>query len=227
MDILDRDELFQIALELDLPSLFAFCSTNRKNKTVCERDEFWRAKLRKDFPGYNIAGKPRESYSLLYSLNILKNKLDLRGNLVDIYKMTNLILPGIPELPKEIGKLVKLESLQINLSGLKEIPKEIGNLTKLTSLDLSYNDLTTLPKEIGNLKNLYNLNLHHNKLTSLPKEIANLTGLGVLNVSNNNLTSLPKEMENMSNLPYIYIYAINNPRLQLSKKMKNLKRLGY
>ena len=42
------------------------------------------------------------------------------------------------------------------------VPAEIGKLQKLEVLDLSNNQITGLPNELGNLKNLKTLNLSGN-----------------------------------------------------------------
>ena len=46
--------------------------------------------------------------------------------------------------------------LDLSRLQLSKIPKILGNLTALTSLDLSENDLGDLPESIENLKNLQN-----------------------------------------------------------------------
>ena len=51
---------------------------------------------------------------------------------------------------------------------LQSLPKEIGRLINLQRLDLSYNELQSLPKEIGQLINLQFLNLNDNKLLTIP-----------------------------------------------------------
>src|SRR6185369_3871792 len=53
------------------------------------------------------------------------------------------------ELPPEIGQLVHLEVLYLNLNELTTLPPEIGRLTQLRQVFLGHNELTTLPPEIG------------------------------------------------------------------------------
>lgn len=63
---------------------------------------------------------------------------------------------------------------------MKIIPKDIGVLVRLTTLDLSYNQLESIPDEIGELKQLTSLDLQHNELPSIPDSIGNLRSLARL-----------------------------------------------
>ncbi len=86
---------------------------------------------------------------------------------------------------------------------LTSIPKEIGQLTNLTSLDLSNNLLRVLPSEIGQLTNLRELDLRHNEFTTLPIEIVQLKQLQKLGVSNNQLSCLPAQINELSQLEFL------------------------
>ncbi|PRQ30201.1 putative non-specific serine/threonine protein kinase [Rosa chinensis] len=71
-----------------------------------------------------------------------------------------------------------------------EIPKEIGSLVQLGTLNLSMNQLSgNIPSNIGNLKLLESLDLCQNQLSGkIPQSIYSLTFLSHLNLSHNNLT---------------------------------------
>jgi hypothetical protein len=50
MEDLDKQRLLLIALELDIPSVLNFCSSNKRiNALICKNSDFWKAKLIKDF----------------------------------------------------------------------------------------------------------------------------------------------------------------------------------
>ena len=50
MENFNPDELFLIAIELDMPSLLEFCASNsRFNNLICNRDKIWEYKLEKEF----------------------------------------------------------------------------------------------------------------------------------------------------------------------------------
>jgi Leucine-rich repeat (LRR) protein len=149
-----------------------------------------------------------------------------------IIQNANLSYNCLTELPKEIGNLTQLITLNIRRLGLIKLPKEIGNLVNLNHLNCEHNNLTELPKEIGNLVNLTKLKLYDNKLTELPKEIGNLVNLTKLRLYDNNLTELPKEIGNLQNLTELNFSRCGNKLTELPKvifKLKNLESLciGY
>jgi len=111
----------------------------------------------------------------------------------------------IATLPREIGRLTSLESL--NLSGNKGIalPKELWDLKNLKQLNLRKTGLRQLPEEIGRLADsLEDLDLSGNwgqiefsmgwQTTTFPKELWDLKNLKRLNLSDTDLTQLPEEI---------------------------------
>ena len=88
------------------------------------------------------------------------------------------------------------KSPELSLVGLylTSIPKEIGSLQFLRSIDLEINLLTSLPYEIYNLDLLRFLNLSENQLQHLPEGIHKLTNLKELNLDRNPIATLPMEI---------------------------------
>ena len=77
MEKLNKDELFTLALHLDLPNLLNLCQSNNLiRNNLCARDEIWIYKLRQDFPDFKkLNGKNfQDLYKLLYSLTKLKER---------------------------------------------------------------------------------------------------------------------------------------------------------
>ncbi len=109
----------------------------------------------------------------------------------------DLTSKGINTLPSDIGKLNKLEDLNLYINNLTRLPEEIWDITNLTYLHLGDNNLTGIPAEIGSLNNLKVLKLAENNLDSLPEEIGKLNNLDVLNLFKNNLTDLPDSIVNI------------------------------
>ena len=234
MDIssLPKDVILLLALELNYPDIISLCQTSsRFNQLVCQSDSFWRNKMLRDYPdGYpnyeklNLEHKSlKETYYLLYSLSKVKEGLKCKENIWELYqaKKLDLTYRGIQGIPKEIGNLNNLLTLNLNNNNIKEIPKEIGKLTNLQGLYLSNNKIERLPKEIGNLNNLQSLSLYSNKLQELPKEIGNLTNLRVLSFSNNKIERLPKEIDNLNNL--LTLYLSENNIKEIPKESRHLR----
>ena len=130
---------------------------------------------------------------------------------------------GLTQLPKTIGKLTQLTSLNLFSNQLKTLPEEIDKLTQLTFLNLSSNLLRILPEEIVKLTQLTKLYLWSNHLITLPQELGNLTQLKRLYVYNNQLETLPQELGNLTQLIILFIY--NNQLKTLPEGIGNLTQL--
>lgn len=200
MDTLDKDALFSIAIELDLPSLLKLCVSNKNiNNKICLKDAIWDYKL-KEFPSYlnyDWNGKSKkEIYSILYNILVLKEKLGLKESIYEIYYLPEIDLntKNIHEIPKEIKILKNLQILNVSNNFIKIVPKEIGNLINLQVLDLSNNHIEILPVAIGNLTKLKKFDLGSNRLKTVPKEIGNLINLDNLLLFSNKLEEIPKEI---------------------------------
>jgi hypothetical protein len=60
-------------------------------------------------------------------------------------------------LPREIGNLQKLRTLNIKYTGIEELPREIGSLQQLETLDIRDSYIKELPKEMWSLQQLNSL----------------------------------------------------------------------
>jgi hypothetical protein len=117
---LNKDELYLLALELDLPDLIRFCKTSKKiNEKVCRSNEIWIHKLKEDFKitysrrRYNL--EPKKLYILLYKLKdgILEGILDYvyRNGAQTLYDLlynpssTGLLLYSLPYDNKDRRKM--------------------------------------------------------------------------------------------------------------------------
>lgn len=81
--MLNKDILFSIAMELDMPALLNFCRTNKTiNEKICENKHVWLAKLKKDFSfifdDYRKEEDPKLAYKFLYNLKHREFKSDLK-----------------------------------------------------------------------------------------------------------------------------------------------------
>jgi len=132
-------------------------------------------------------------------------------------KNDGVVVDSIEELRRyanDPGLAHLVTKVVLSNKNLTTLPKEIGNLKNLWSLDLQFNLLTTLPPEIGNLKNLEWLDLQFNLLTTLPAEIGNLKNLRWLYLNENHLTTLPPEIGKLKNLKSLWLGG--NPKFYMN-----------
>jgi len=90
-----------------------------------------------------------------------------------------------------------MQELILTENFLVELPNSIGRMKRLNNLNVDRNALISLPPDIGNLTNLGVLSLRDNKLTKLPNELGNCAALHVLDVSGNRLQYLPYSLVNL------------------------------
>jgi len=110
-------------------------------------------------------------------------KLDLGHAPLKRYEEKNMLRT----LPKSLGSLTQLLSLNLSFNSLIELPASIGNLTQLRSLDLSSTFRKTLPKWLGKLAHLDSLDLSYNQLTDIPASLVQLGHLKTLRLNHNPL----------------------------------------
>ncbi|XP_041924858.1 leucine-rich repeat and IQ domain-containing protein 4-like isoform X1 [Alosa sapidissima] len=97
-------------------------------------------------------------------------------------------------LPQTITQLTKLKELYLDNNNLVGLPNSIGKMQRLQVLDLHNNKLKALPKTIGCLTGLKKLYLQTNNLSSLPVDFSNLRNLGILTLTENPMTAPPLEV---------------------------------
>lgn len=90
--------------------------------------------------------------------------------------MQELILTEnrLPNLPASIGRMIKLNNLNVDKNQLESVPIEIGNCAALGVLSLRENLLKRLPAELGNCSELHVLDVSGNSLEYLPYSLVNL-----------------------------------------------------
>ncbi|KAL3629612.1 hypothetical protein CASFOL_026834 [Castilleja foliolosa] len=116
---------------------------------------------------------------------------DENGENIVKLELSGLGLSGaIPD--NTIGKLVKLESLDLSNNKITALPNDFGGLGSLKFLNLSYNQITgIIPSSIGNFAHLRRLDFSFNNFHGcIPEAISSLTKLQVLSLSNNRLDSI-------------------------------------
>uniref|UniRef100_A0A7N0UPV3 Protein kinase domain-containing protein n=1 Tax=Kalanchoe fedtschenkoi TaxID=63787 RepID=A0A7N0UPV3_KALFE len=114
---------------------------------------------------------------------------DSGGNVVS-FTASSLGLSGlIPD--STLGKLSKLQSLDLSHNGVTGLPSDFWSLGLLKSLNLSANQISgSLPSNIGNFGALETLDISSNNFSNdLPAAISSLKSLKLLNLSNNSFVS--------------------------------------
>lgn len=94
-------------------------------------------------------------------------------------------------MPRVIGRMRNLETLDMSDNRISRIPNKIYKLPVLKHLDLSHNQIKKISKKIGQLKHLQTLNLSMNKMEELPRNIFQLRYLQSMDLSHNYIKELP------------------------------------
>ncbi|CAO2150410.1 unnamed protein product [Urochloa humidicola] len=158
--------------------------------------------------GYpHLGDVPFKMFTNLRVLEIRNNAGPEKDHLVDICGFVWLrylglnYTPRITELPREIGRLKNLETLDVSHTEVQELPKEIEELQYfLKSLVLAGTVIRELPREIGKLQHLETLDIGRTEIRELPREITGLVRLQNLNVSWTELSGLPMEFGKLQQL---------------------------
>lgn len=152
-------------------------------------------KLEQLMVGHNAISKFEGSFAKMRILFIDHNPVttfDLRSPSRGLTSL-NLASSSIASLKDTLFEnLPNLTKLNLDKNHLTNLPKEIGRLRKLELLSIAKNPLESLPNTIGQLENLHFLDARECNLRVLPAEIWNCFRLDTLNVSSNILESFPK-----------------------------------
>ncbi|ELA42221.1 uncharacterized protein VICG_00620, partial [Vittaforma corneae ATCC 50505] len=147
------------------------------------------------------------------------------GRLVKLEKL-DLSFNNLETLPPEIGELKNLQHLGLYGNRLRTLPSEVEELKNLQHLDLRYNEFESFPTVIRKLKNLERLILNGNKFGLFPIEIAELKKLQRLELHDNKLKLLPDEIGGMKELQTLYLgYNEFESFPTVIVKLKNLQHL--
>lgn len=120
------------------------------------------------------------------------------------------------------------------VNGLKSVDPAIGKLQKLESLNIANGELESLPDEIADLKSLTDLEIYNcPKMIRFPMGVAAMPELISLNISNNAQWSpeeLYKGLDAIANGPskekLQILYATNNKLKEVPESFSNLKKIG-
>lgn len=105
----------------------------------------------------------------------------------------------IDHLPTEIAQLPQIESLELDNNQLRTMPP-LDRMVKLSRISLVGNGMSKVPSAVWTVRSLKELYLGRNNLTMLPLELGQLTRLQTLDVSANQIHALPREMSKLKML---------------------------
>ncbi len=120
-------------------------------------------------------------------------------------------------------------------NGLKSLPEEIGKLKKLETLNIANGELESLPASMANLEQLTDLEIYNcSKMTVAPAVLAQLPSLISVNLGNNSqMSSSEIEMAlhylstgaSAANIQILYLNKNNISRIN-GEEMANMHKLG-
>ena len=126
----------------------------------------------------------------------------------------------LESLPKWLGSLGALTTLNLTGNRLGSLPEWLGNLTALTTLNLNNNQLVSVPESLGNLGALANLYLNSNRLVSVPESLGYLPALASLDLGRNRLVSVPESLGGLIALSDLSLYG--NRLMSVPESLGNL-----
>ncbi len=119
-------------------------------------------------------------------------------------KTLDLSFNDFPEIPEDICTLPNLEYLRIAKSKeFMQIPEDLGKLENLVFLVFSGTSVSSIPPSIGNCKKLMHITANASKLRSFPDEIGQCTNLKYINVGYNRIAALPSSIDGLTALENI------------------------
>ena len=124
-------------------------------------------------------------------------------------KLSNNRLEG--SIPRSIGKLAALETLDLHENLITSLPDELHNLGFLCTLDISSNQLSSIP--FDQLRTLAELLASKNKLKGslFPPEVNLMQNLRTVDITGNSITDLSQDRD--LSLPSLKILIITANRI--------------
>lgn len=109
-----------------------------------------------------------------------------------------------------------MKTLALSKNKISTLPEDMGKMTKLENLNLSFNLLQSIPSSFQQLKHLRfihcdnaqqtilisilrfrEVNLSNNNVSTFPSALLNLKQLNVLDLANNKIRAIPEEVQRL------------------------------
>jgi len=97
MEMLNKDEIYLVAMKLDDHSLLNFCASSKKGKELCENDNFWKARTMQKYG--NVPKRTNETWKNFYMRKTRQVGQELdqslydaarQGKMVEVVRLLNL-----------------------------------------------------------------------------------------------------------------------------------------
>jgi internalin A len=163
----------------------------------------------------------------LTSLYVSSNELIELPDLGRLQRLEYLEIEscGLEEVPSWVSSLRNLRYLSIRDNKISELPEWLGSLYKLRHLDLTSNKLEGLPEQVGDLPELLYLYLSDNDISRVPECLRNLTSIEMLLLDQNNIAELPDWIGALDRLTWLEISK--NKISMLPESLKELRSLSF
>ncbi|MBO5693694.1 MAG: DUF4458 domain-containing protein [Tidjanibacter sp.] len=159
---------------------------------------------------HNISIGATRLYESMTEDEIFDPKSGLQRHIRPMDSSHGTLCNGLKSLPKEMGKLTKLEYLYIANSEIESLPDELENLTSLTDFEL-YNcsKMTKFPMVVARMPELVSLNIANNAQWSAEEIYKGLDAIAngpsreklqILYCRQGNLEELPASFRNMKKI---------------------------
>lgn len=108
-------------------------------------------------------------------------------------------------LSRNIGKLIRLNTLIFHGRGIKEINFEFNELKNLHKLKIEQTSINKLPDSICDCFKLNNFEISYSPIEELPVEIGKLSALTSIDLKQTNINKLRRSMSKLKKLTYLRI----------------------
>lgn len=108
-----------------------------------------------------------------------------------------------------LKKRIQNDELNLSKSSVYKLPKEIGQLKSVKSVNVSNCSFSSVPQVLGKLPKLEKIDLSHNRIYNLPIHFSKMRSLKYLNVSNNGFRDVPPVLLKMTQLEELHILFRN------------------
>ncbi|MGB0929449.1 MAG: leucine-rich repeat domain-containing protein [Chitinophagales bacterium] len=123
------------------------------------------------------------------------------------HKGLTYLLEYLPHQEKMdwLKKRIQNDELNLSKSSVYKLPKEIGQLKSVKSVNVSNCSFSSVPQVLSKLPKLEKIDLSNNRIYNLPVHFSKMNNLKCLNISNNGFRDVPPILLKMPQLEELHI----------------------